>query len=323
MMRDRNPNPARPRVALDLMGGDLGPRAILEGAREALLETDVDLILVGSPDALATAKEFSSRWSLVESSNIVTMSDDPQTTVRERRDSSMMVATKLGSTGRADAVITAGNTGAALVAAAALMRRIRGIPHPALAVSLPTVRGSSTTLLDAGASLDPPVDYLVQFARFGIAYLEARFDLTDPSIGLLSNGTESIKGDRFRREAERALSVLPTFVGQVEGYDLVSGNVDLIISDGFVGDIALKSLESGIMLALQVFHRTSPRNAAAVSQAVRDRMDFGGVVLGVRGLMLILHGAANSSAVSRSIKLATELYRQDVLKSLGIHLSSI
>jgi phosphate acyltransferase len=271
---------AIPVIALDAMGGDRAPEDIVAGARQAVAELDVQLLLAGPPDVLASVLHEDptfvedDRITVLPASEVVAMSDEPASAIRTKKDSSLVRCAEAVRDGRADAMVSAGNTGAAMAAALLRMGRIRGVQRPAIAVPLPVPgadRGS--VLLDAGATVDPEPAWLVQWARLGREYASSRFGIDEPSIALLSNGEESGKGDLLRKEASALLSELKGFIGNVEGRDLLHGHADVVVTDGFTGNIVLKTLEGAMLgLAGLVFSVLDEPEWTSVAGALKLRL---------------------------------------------------
>src|SRR6476620_8948208 len=233
------------------MGGDRAPAEIVAGGVRAAAELDVDILLVGQPDAIAVHLPDGVAPAGVEvlaASEVIAMDDEPAAAARRKKDSSLVRCAQAVREGRAQAMVGAGNTGATMAAALLRMGRIRGVQRPAIAVPVP-VPGSerSSILLDAGATVDPEPEWLVQWARLGREYAKVRLGIDEPTIALLSNGEEAGKGDDLRKRAFALLSEVKGFIGNVEGRDLLGGAADVIVTDGFTGNIALKTAEGALL----------------------------------------------------------------------------
>jgi glycerol-3-phosphate acyltransferase PlsX len=291
------------RVALDLLGGDAAPDAVIDGALLAADECpDVSVVLVG-PEEVAAAK-LSERgvvpgtFEVVNATQCVGMDEDPARAVRAKRDATVRVAAKLVRDGRADATVSAGNSGAALAAALFTLGRLPGVTRPAVAVVVPTPNGP-VLLLDAGANPDAGPDLLAQFALAGAAYARSR-GIHAPRVGLLNIGAEPGKGDDLRRTAFDLLKELPIdFAGNVEGHDVVlGGRADVVVTDGFTGNVLLKGIE------------------AALTSALDPDEHSGALLLGVNGVAVLGHGGSSPRAVASCLRLAADAVRTGLLPRL-------
>ncbi|GAB3934900.1 phosphate acyltransferase PlsX [Micromonospora vulcania] len=257
------------------------------------------------------------------------MAEDPVAATYAKRRSSLLVAAGQVATGRADAMVTPGNTGAAVLAAAVRLGRVPGVSNPALATVLPVPGAGPTVLLDIGATAAAVPEWLVEFAVLGTEYARVRLGLDRPRVGLLSNGHESVKGGPVRRDAHLLLATMPGYVGQIEAYDVLGGRVDVAVTDGFTGDVALKmherTLDATVGLALDAVRAFSPIGALArdrerrVTQAVRNGLEAepGGALLGVRGVCVICHGTAGAADIEASVGIAGECLRSGVVRRIG------
>jgi phosphate acyltransferase len=326
-------------IALDAMGSDSAPRPEVEGAILAAREFEVRVMLAGQPAALkaelARHTKRGANIEIVSASEVITMNDAPLQAYRKKKDSSMHVAARLVKSGGAQAVVTAGNTGAAMATARFLLGMLPSVDRPALAAPFPTARGGTSVLLDVGANVDSRPAHLVQFAVMGENYYRAIFGTRRPRVGLLSIGEEESKGNELVRETFARLKKTPlNFVGNVEGKEIFAGNVDVIVCDGFIGNVALKISESvaqhiGGMLkkALQStmaaqFGALFSRGAFQEFKRQIDYSEYGGApLLGVRGVTVIGHGRSNANAVKNAIRVATELVRSKVEEKIEEELS--
>lgn len=308
------------RIAVDAMGGDHAPYEIILGACEAARSLNVDIILVGDEKILAEEvnKHRGERISICHASQKVEMNDHPVTALRQKKDSSIMVATSLVKEGKADALVSCGNTGAQMAAAIFLLDRFEGIDRPALAASIPRYRGH-TILLDVGANVDVKPRQLVQFALMGRAYAQVALGLVEPRIGLLSNGEEEGKGNQSAVKAYQELKEVMgmSFVGNIEGRDLFQDKADVVVCDGFVGNILLKALEG---LASLINHRLEQRNIDLAREVIAD-FDYtkvGGVpLLGVKGVSVVCHGSSRSEAVVNGIRMAVSCVEGNLVRRLS------
>lgn len=303
-------------VAVDAMGGDRAPGDILAGAHAAAA-LGIPVVLVG-PEGLAGCGDL----PLIHASEVIEMDDDPAQGVRRKKDSTLVRAAEAVRDGKASAMVSAGNTGATMASALFRMGRISGVTRPAIATPLPVPGDRPNILLDAGANAEVQVDWLVQFAQMGAIYARHRFGIADPTVGLLSIGEEPGKGDTLRKEAYEVLGKASgiDFVGNVEGRDLMRKTADVIVTDGFTGNVALKALEGGLKTmfhALFTAFGSSPEYKAAADALLPAMMPLltevnpdthgGAVLLGVDGICIISHGSSGETAMLNAIKLAEEM----------------
>lgn len=317
-------------IAVDAMGGDQAPRPEVEGSILAAREFGVRILLVGQPAAVRAelAKHATPNLSIevVPASEVITMEDHPAQAFRRKKDSSVHVAARLVREGRADGMISAGNTGAVMTVARFVLGALSSVDRVALAAPFPNAKGGVSVLLDVGANVDSKPEHLVQFAVMGEIYYRTVFGSRRPRVGLLSIGEEESKGNELTREVNNRLKKVPVhFVGNVEGGDLFSGNVDVIVCDGFVGNIALKICEG---LALQIFGLLKKALKSTLSaqlgylfsrgafKGLRKHIDYteygGAPLLGVRGVCVIGHGRSNANAIKNAIRVAAGLARAHI-----------
>ena len=305
-------------VAVDAMGGDKAPDEVVAGARRAAEDERIHVVLVGRPEALGDAGGL----EVLPASEVIGMGDDPGAAVRRKKDASMVRAAEAVRDGRAVAMFSAGNTGGAMASALLRMGRIKGVARPAVATPLPVPGTTPTVLLDAGANADCQASWLVQFAQMGSAYARTRYGLAEPRVGLLSIGEESSKGSALVKEVHPLLAEAGgvRFVGNVEGRDLLTDDVDVVVTDGFSGNVALKSLEGALRCLSDAVESTLPAEAWATVAPVLESLDpeaYGGaMLLGVEGVCLIGHGASTATAVANGIAVAAELVRIDLLAAV-------
>jgi glycerol-3-phosphate acyltransferase PlsX len=311
------------RIAVDAMGGDRGPEEIVAGALEARSGTVVP-VLVG-PDGLDTQG-----LELIEAADVIAMEEKPAEAVRAKPNSSLVVACRAVREGKADAVVSAGNTGAMLAACLLEIRRLPGVRRPAIAVTIPSRSGVSV-LLDSGANADARPEDLLQFAHMGAVFAEEVLDVRNPEIRLLSIGEEAEKGNQLILEAHELLAgSYLNFAGNTEGRDLLRGGADVVVTDGFTGNVALKLLEGTIRNLLDAFREeitSSTRGKLGgllirpAARRLRDRLDpdtYGGAyLLGLRGLAVIAHGNSSKRAVANAIRLAARGVDHDVVGRLA------
>jgi glycerol-3-phosphate acyltransferase PlsX len=316
------------RIALDVMGGDNAPHEIVAGALMAAGGLDVELLLVGRPgDAEAELRGTDTkRIRIVPASDVIGMDEHPTESVRGKPDASINVGLRLVKSGEADAFVTAGNTGATMAASLLTLGRVKGIARPALAILFPT-GDSATLLLDVGANADWRPIQLVQFAHMGASYSQKMLNLPSPRVALLSIGEEDSKGSQEVIEVNQALrNSRLNFVGNIEGKDLLKGHAEVIVTDGFTGNVAIKLVEgmSDLMFGeLRKVVELTPWNKAAgfilmsELRKVRRKLDYteygGAVLLGVDGLVVIGHGRSNARAVFSAIRAAKDAVERGVL----------
>jgi glycerol-3-phosphate acyltransferase PlsX len=328
-------------IAVDAMGGDHAPRPEVEGAVTAARELGVRILLVGLvPEIKKELARHPHRGlpiEIVPASEVITMTDSPSHAFRKKKDSSAHVATKLVRNGQAEGLVSAGNTGAVMAVARFGLGTLPSVDKPALAAPFPTSRGGTAVLLDVGANVDSKAAHLLQFAVMGEIYYRAIFGTARPKVALLSIGEEEMKGNELTREAHARLkqSAL-NFVGNVEGREIFGGTVDVIVCDGFIGNIALKISEGVAQhivallkdalqstLSSQVGYVLS-RKAYKNFRKKIDYSEYGGApLLGVRGVTIIGHGSSNAHAIKNAIRVAMELVRGGVNERIEQELSSL
>jgi glycerol-3-phosphate acyltransferase PlsX len=308
-------------IAVDALGGDKAPSEIIAGAREAVA-AGIDVILVG-PRGLAGCEGF----ELIEASEVIEMHEDAASSVRNKKDSTLVRAAEAVRDGKASAMISAGNTGATMASALLRMGRISGVKRPAIATPIPAPGTTPTVLLDAGANAEVEPEWLVQFGLMGSVYADARFGVKNPRVGLLSIGEEPGKGDTLRKQAYELFSNAKklNFIGNVEGRDIMTDKVDVVVTDGFTGNVALKTLEGtmrGVVKALFAAisapeykeHADGIMPALLSLYSTFDPDTYGGaILLGVDGVCIISHGSSGSRAMLNGIKVAKEMVDVDMV----------
>ena len=308
-------------IAVDALGGDKAPSEIIAGAREAVA-AGIDVILVG-PRGLAGYEGF----ELIEASEVIEMHEDAASSVRTKKDSTLVRAAEAVRDGKASAMISAGNTGATMASALLRMGRIAGVKRPAIATPIPAPGTTPTVLLDAGANAEVEPEWLVQFGLMGSVYADARFGVKNPRVGLLSIGEEPGKGDTLRKQAYELFSNAKNlnFIGNVEGRDIMTDKVDVVVTDGFTGNVALKTLEGtmrGVVKALFAAisapeykeHADGIMPALLSLYSTFDPDTYGGaILLGVDGVCIISHGSSGSRAMLNGIKVAKEMVEVDMV----------
>jgi glycerol-3-phosphate acyltransferase PlsX len=303
-------------VAVDAMGGDRAPGEILAGAHAAAAK-GIPVVLVG-PEGLAGCGDL----PIIHASEVIEMHDDAAQGVRRKKDSTLVRAAEAVRDGKACAMVSAGNTGATMASALLRMGRVRGVSRPAIATPIPVPGHQPNILLDAGANAEVQPEWLVQFAQMGSIYARHRFGKASPTVGLLSIGEEPGKGDSLRKEVYGLLSSAKgiDFVGNVEGRDLMLKTADVIVTDGFTGNVALKTLEGGLKTLFNALltafgsepqykvHADALLPALLPLHAQMSPDTYGGaVLLGVDGICIISHGSSNERAILNAITLAEEM----------------
>jgi len=329
-------------IALDAMGSDRAPKPEIEGAIQAARHFGIRVLLVG-PEPQLRAELDRYVWAsrlpieIVHAGEVITMEDKAAQAVRAKRDSSMRVGLRLVRDGKADGFVTAGNTGAAMATAKMVFGGIPGVDRPALAAVFPTALGTAATLLDVGANVDCSPENLEQFAVMGEIYFRSMFGTKRPRVGLLSIGEEETKGNQLTREAFQLLKKLPlNFIGNVEGRDIYNGQVDVLVTDGFVGNVALKTSE-GVANLVRATLRESlkatvtrqvgallSRNAFTDFKKRLDHTEYGGApLLGVKGVCFITHGSSNANAIKNAVRVAAEFAERRINDTIGKELAGL
>src|SRR3954453_570983 len=312
------------RIALDAMGGDHAPAEVVKGALLAAAEFAVEIILVGQEDVVrrelgAGGSTTPRNIDVYDAREIVTMEDTALAPLRRNRNSSVRVCANLGAEGRANAFVSAGNTGATWTSARAVMGMIEGVSRPALATVLPSIKGH-TLLLDVGANVDAKPNHLREFAVMGHFYAQMVFGVTEPRIGLLSIGEEEGKGNELTKEVFRVLKETGlNFIGNAEGRDVYNGNADVIVCDGFIGNVVLKASEALGEMITRTIREELMRNwrrklggllARSAFDELKARMDYseygGAPLLGVKGGCIVCHGRSNAKAIKNAVRVARE-----------------
>ncbi|MGP1580649.1 MAG: phosphate acyltransferase PlsX [Wolinella sp.] len=303
------------KIAIDAMGGDFGPAPIIEGTILALTERDFTPLLVGDEELIEPLipQKYKSKIEIVACKDFIKMEESASTALR-RKDSSIYVATELALKGKVDALVSAGHSGATMSLATLRIGRIQGVARPAIGAILPRQDGTQSLLLDAGANVDCKPEHLYEFALMGREYAKYIMGCDSPRIGLLSNGEEESKGDELTKATFLKLKNLEGFIGNVEGNNIFDGSVDVIVCDGFVGNIVLKTTEGvaeSIVKLIKKFVSTSLTGTFGalfmknVFRKLKKRMDYaeygGAPLLGVQGSVIICHGKSNAKAIKNAI----------------------
>ena len=307
------------RIAVDAMGGDHAPAEIVRGAAQAAQEYGIDISLVGLPHVVQPLLDSHPRLQIVPCTQVIAMDEHPAQAVRAKADSSISVCARLCKEGRADGWTSAGNSGAIMAAALLIQGRIRGIERPALGSIVPTQDGFAY-FLDVGANVDSKPEYMVQFAAMGAVYAREMLGRPQPRVALLSNGEEEGKGDeRVRETARRLKGTMPGFVGNVEPKDIYGARADVVVADGFVGNVAIKMAEATAEFIFRNLRAEIPKTLAGKLggllirpgvRQLRDRIDwreFGGApLLGIDGLAVVAHGRSDARAMKNAIRVTRD-----------------
>jgi glycerol-3-phosphate acyltransferase PlsX len=314
-------------VAVDAMGGDDAPGPILAGAHQASA-AGIPVVLVGPSDLAGRESPDGAVLDLIEATEVIGMHDDPAQGVRRKKDSTLVRAAEAVRDGRASAMISAGNTGATMASALLRMGRITGVKRPAIATPIPVPGTTPTVMLDAGANAEVQAEWLVQFGLMGAVYARRRFGIEHPRVGLLSIGEEPGKGDALRKEAYELLASAShlNFVGNVEGRDIMSDSVDVCVTDGFTGNVVLKTLEGGMRSVIRALldafdseeqyrpHAEALMPALVPLYTALSPDTYGGaVLLGVDGVCIIAHGSSSAEAIANGIDVARDMVEHDMV----------
>jgi glycerol-3-phosphate acyltransferase PlsX len=317
-------------VAVDALGGDKAPAEILEGAKQAVA-AGIPVLLVGPAD-LADRGDL----PLHVATEFIDMHEDPASSVRTKKDSTLVVSADLVRDGIASAMISAGNTGATMASALLRMGRIKGVKRPAIATPIPVPGSTPTVMLDAGANAEVEAEWMTQFAVMGSVYANARYGIERPRVGLLSIGEEPGKGDTLRKKSFELLSAMSdiNFIGNVEGRDIMTPDVDVVVTDGFTGNVALKTLEGTMrMIVKELFASIGQpqykEHADALMPALLDLYSKfdpdstgGAILLGVDGVCIISHGSSSARAMLNGIKVAKDMVDCDMVGLIANALKS-
>lgn len=325
------------KIIVDAMGGDHAPAEIVKGAVLALQERDNFRIVFTGDEAqiravLATLRYDAARVDIVHCSEVITNDDTPTQAIRTMKDSSLVVGLRmLKEDPEAGGFVSAGSTGAVLTGGVLLIGRIRGVLRPALCPGIPNVRGTRTLLCDCGANAECRPEYLAQFALMATAYSRAAFGVQNPRVGLLTNGTEEHKGDPLHQEAHRLIKNMKSvnFAGNVEGRDIMYGDIDIAVSDGFSGNIALKAVEGCGKTVSDILKREFKRSlssklaylyARKQINKLREMLDYaklgGSVFLGLKKVIVKSHGSSKAASICPSVLQAVDAYNNDLIGSI-------
>jgi glycerol-3-phosphate acyltransferase PlsX len=327
-----------PKIAIDAMGGDHAPQAVIEGALLAAPDFPGELILVGEPDSIKRelAKHRGApAFELAAASQVVPMHESPSAALR-KKDSSIAAAFEMMRRGEVQAVVSAGNSGAMMAVGMFVMGTLAQVARPAILVVVPSLE-KGTVIVDAGANVDCKPRHLVQFGLMGSIYSDRVLGVPRPRVGVLSNGEENGKGNELTRAASELLAATSlNYIGYVEGRDIFNGKVDVVVCDGFTGNIALKSMEGVASFAGEVLKSAFQKNISSkvgyllsrksLSEAYRrlDYAEYGGApLIGLDGVAIIAHGGSNPRAIKNAIRAAGEAVRQEINRHIGEALSEV
>lgn len=330
------------KVIVDAMGGDHAPQAIVEGCVLALREMpDMQITLVGRKDAILAELNKNEtdvqRINIVDAAEVIDMAEPPVEAIRKKKDSSLVKGLELLRDGEGDVFITAGSTGATIAGATLIVKRLPGVKRPALAPMLPTKTGGKALLIDCGANSECRPSYLAQFALMGSIYMEKVEGVKAPRVGLVNNGAEAEKGNELTKAAYKLIQKMPVnFVGNAEGRDLVSGDYDVLVCDGFTGNVILKYTEgladallSMLKKELKATMRTKIGAAVAMPafKRFKKQMDYteygGALLLGVRGGVVKAHGSSNAKAIKSTLRQAAGFIGGDVVNVIKQEISKV
>jgi phosphate acyltransferase len=310
------------------MGGDFAPKEIIAGARRAVDELGLSVILVGVPDLMGDPLGL----DVVACSEVIAMDDDPGVSVRKKKDSSLVRAAELVRDGAASGMVSAGNTGATMASALLRMGRLPGVVRPCIVTPIPNPGRTPVVLVDAGANAECTPEMLVQFAQMGSTFVATRYGVASPRVGLLSIGEERTKGTPLVKATHELLEGMSTlnFVGNVEGRDIIPSPVDVVVTDGFTGNVALKTLEGAFKFVfstiLEVIGTNDQTKAAGdvlleyllpVASRLTPESQGGAMLLGVNGICVISHGSSNATAMMNAIRVAGEANDEHVVAKLA------
>lgn len=313
-------------IAVDVMGGDNGPAVVLDGIAQALAaDPDLSVIACGLAEEVESFADQHERCEAHATTEVIGMGEHPASAVRSKKDSSIVVGCRLVKEGRAQGFFSAGSTGACLAAGTLVMGRIKGVKRPALGQLVPA-RKKPTLLMDVGANADCKPDYLVQFAQMGTVYMEKIMGVANPQVGLLNIGSEETKGDAFSQEAYGLMAErVSNFAGNCEGGNLLAGDFDVVVCDGFTGNVCLKTIEGTAKTVFKYLKDAMLSSFSAKLGAVllkgklsvlKDKLSpdaYGGTpLLGVKGACIVGHGSSNATAVKNGVLVAAATARSHV-----------
>ncbi len=314
------------RIAVDGMGGDHAPGEVVEGAAQAAAEYGIEMTVVGLPDAVQPLLDKHPELRFHPATEVISMDDHPAQAVRQKRDASMNVCARLCADGKVDGWASAGNSGAILAAALFVQGRIKGVERPALGSVIPTRQGLAY-FVDVGANVDSRPEFLYQYAQMASVYVSGMFSRPEPRVGLLSNGEEASKGNALVKEVYTRLEKSDlNFIGNLEGKDIYAGKADVVVADGFVGNVAIKMAEATADFLFWTLRDELPKSPLGALggllirgpvQKIRSRIDwreFGGApLLGIDGVAVVAHGRSDATAMKNAIRVAKEAVEQNLV----------
>lgn len=334
MTRREGERKEKMRVALDGMGGDNAPAVIVEGAVAAVSELECDILLVGQEDILARALSKytydKKKIEIVHAPEVVDMAESPVAAIRGKKDSSITLSINLVKEGKADAAVSAGNTGAVVCAASYILGLLKGIERAGISIVFPTSKKGNALMIDVGANIDPKPIHMLQYAFMADAYCRFLLGKENPRVGLLNIGEEESKGTGFIKESHKLLSETRlNFIGNVEGRDIFTGACDIVLCDGFVGNVVLKVAESLADAVAKLLKKELSRNLMTIAgallckptfEALKKELDYaeygGAPLLGVNGTCIISHGSSSGRAIKNAVKVAIKFNKQNVNKHI-------
>ena len=323
-------------IAVDALGGDFGPSVVLPGVEAALAEQpDICVLLCGPEDVVVPFAQCHERCEAVPCTQEIEMGEHPANAVRRKKDSSIVVGCRLVKEGKAQGFFSAGSTGACLAAGTLVAGRIKGVSRPALGTVLPSPV-KPVVMCDVGANADCKPEYLLQFAKMATIYTRQILGVENPSVGLLNIGSEETKGSQFAQETHRLLAEqLPNFKGNCEGCDVLTGEFDIVVTDGFTGNVCLKTIEGTAKMLFGelkgVFKRNALTGLAALAvkgglsqlkQSVSADTYGGAPLLGVKGACLVGHGSSNETAIKKGVLMAAKIVRTGVSELIAESIGS-
>jgi glycerol-3-phosphate acyltransferase PlsX len=320
------------KIAIDAMGGDHAPKEIVLGALKALdTFKDLHIIFIGDENKIKEFTKEHDRHTIIHTDEVISSTDEPVRAVRRKKNSSMVLAAKEVSEGRADACISAGNTGALMAAGLFVVGRIEGIERPALAPTLPTIGGEGFVFLDVGANSDAKPEHLVQYAIMGSIYSQKVRGVENPRVGLLNIGTEEKKGNELTKHTYEMLQKADIhFIGNVEARDLLNGAADVVVTDGFTGNMVLKSIEGTALMVMKMLKSAlmssfKTKVAAAILKPdllkIKTQMDYseygGAGLFGLKAPVIKAHGSSDANAVFNAVRQTRDMVQHQVVDTIG------
>ncbi len=314
------------KIAVDVMGGDYAPSEIIAGALQWTEKNESQILLVGNPELIhRELKQYSykpSQIQIIEAPDVIGMDEAPATAIRKKKNASIVVANKLVKENQADALVSCGSTGAQLAAAIFILGRVEGVERPPIVAAIPNTGGKHSLLIDVGANVDCKARQLLQFAVLGKVYAAISLGIDNPKIALLNNGEEETKGNSLNIETYKLLQEQDNlnFIGNIEGRDIFTGISDVIVCDGFTGNVLLKTIEGMALFMASVITRELGKTPAAFKSW--DYRSVGGApLLGVKGVSIVCHGSSKREAVFNGVGIAEECVRNKIVQMQEIELA--